>query len=52
MHYIGLQIEDFLQAIRDDRDPLVTGRDGRAVVELFTAIYRAGREGAVVKFPL
>ncbi len=51
-HYIGLQIEDFLQAIRDDRDPLVTGRDGRAVVELFTAIYRAQREGVAVKFPL
>ncbi len=52
MHYIGLQIEDFLQAIRDDRDPLVTGRDGRAVVELFTAIYRAQKDGVTVKFPL
>ena len=49
MHYIGLQIEDFLQAIRDDRDPLVTGRDGRTVVELFTAIYRAGRDGVAVR---
>lgn len=52
VHYIGLQIDDFLQAIRDDRDPLVTGRDGRAVVELFTAIYRSQAEGAIITLPL
>jgi predicted dehydrogenase len=28
--------------------PLVTGADGRAVVELFTAIYRSNREGRPV----
>ncbi len=49
VHYIGLQIEDFLQAIRDDRDPLVTGRDGRAVVELFSAIYQSQQTGAIVR---
>ena len=31
--------------------PLVTGEDGRAVVELFTAIYRAGREGRAISLP-
>lgn len=44
-HYHGLQIQDFLRAIREDRPPLVTGQDGRAVVEMFTAIYRSNREG-------
>ncbi len=43
-HYHALQIQDFLQAVRDDRPPLVSGADGRAVVELFTAIYRSQRE--------
>ncbi len=43
-HYHALQIQDFLRAIRQGRPPLVTGADGRAVVELFTAIYRSNRE--------
>jgi predicted dehydrogenase len=49
VHYHTLQIADFLHAIREGRPPLVTGEDGRAVVELFTAIYRSGREGRPVK---
>ena len=48
-HYHALQIADFLAAIRDGRPPLVTGEDGRAVVELFTAIYRSSREGRPVR---
>ncbi len=44
-HYHSLQIDDFLQAIVDDRPPLVTGEDGRSVVALVQAIYRSNREG-------
>lgn len=44
VHYHALQIQDFLHAIRESRQPLVTGEDGRAVVELFEAIYRSNRE--------
>jgi len=47
-HYHGLQIQDFLRAVREGRPPLVTGEDGRAVVELFTAIYRSNREARPV----
>jgi predicted dehydrogenase len=47
-HYHRLQIQDFLRAIREGRPPLVTSEDGRAVVELFTAIYRSNREGRPV----
>jgi predicted dehydrogenase len=47
-HYHALQIQDFLREIREGRPPLVTGEDGRAVVELFTAIYRSNREGRPV----
>ncbi|MFL5244473.1 MAG: Gfo/Idh/MocA family protein [Gemmataceae bacterium] len=43
-HYHRLQIQDFLRAVREERPPLATGDDGRAVVELFTAIYRSNRE--------
>ena len=52
VYYIQKQIEDFLQAIKEGREPLVTGEDGRRTVELFTAIYRSRRDNAPVKFPL
>jgi UDP-N-acetyl-2-amino-2-deoxyglucuronate dehydrogenase len=51
-YYMKLQIEDFLKAIEEEREPAVTGDDGRNVVELFTAIYRSARDNAPVKFPL
>lgn len=51
-HYHALQIQDFLRAIRQDRAPLVTGEDGRAAVELFTAIYLSNRERRPVSLPL
>ena len=51
-HYHRLQDQDFLQAVLQDRDPMVTGVEGRKTVELFTAIYRAGRDRRPVKFPL
>lgn len=50
--YMERQIEDFLDALENDREPLVTGYDGRRTVELFTAIYRSTRENRPVKFPL
>jgi len=46
------QIEDFLQAILEDRKPLITGEDGRITVEIFTAIYRSTRDRKPVKWPL
>lgn len=52
VHYMKLQIEDYLDAIENGREPLVTGSDGRKTVELFTAIYRSTRDGSPVKFPL
>lgn len=52
VYYIERQIEDFLHAIKEDRDPLVTGEEGRKTVELFTAIYRSQRDNKSIKFPL
>jgi predicted dehydrogenase len=51
-YYHALQVQDFLTAIRDDRPPLVTGREGRIVVEMFTAIYRSNDCRRPVKFPV
>jgi predicted dehydrogenase len=52
VRYIQLQIEDFLKAIEENRDPLVSGEAGRRTVELFTAIYRSSRDNMPVKLPL
>lgn len=52
VYYMERQIEDFLDAIANNREPLVTGEDGRRTVELFTAIYRSTRDNKPVKFPL
>ena len=51
-HYHALQIRDFLQAIQEGRPPMVTGEQGRIVVEMFTAIYRSNRERTPIRFPL
>ncbi|SCM56428.1 Gfo/Idh/MocA family oxidoreductase [Petrimonas mucosa] len=52
VYYMERQIEDFLLALEENRDPLVTGEDGRRTVELFTAIYRSNRDNLPIKFPL
>jgi predicted dehydrogenase len=51
-YYHELQIQDFIQAIIDDREPMISAEDGRKTVELFTAIYRSQNENQVIKFPL
>lgn len=50
--YLERQIEDFLNALEENRQPLVSGEDGRRTVELFTAIYRSTQINAPVRFPL
>lgn len=51
-HYHQVQIADFLDAIREDREPAITGREGRITVEMFTAIYRSARDQKPVTFPV
>lgn len=51
-HFHKIQIGDFLDAVREGRDPEIDGLAGRRTVELFTAIYRSGRDRRPVKFPL
>jgi len=51
-HYHKMQLADFLDAVSEDREPLVNAEAGRHVVELFTAIYRSQLEHAPQRFPL
>lgn len=52
VYYMQLQILDFIDALKVDRDPSVTGEAGRKTVELFTAIYRSSYINAPVRLPL
>lgn len=47
-----LQIQDFLNAIIDDRPPTVTGADARRSLETILAIYQSSRTGQPVPLPL
>ncbi len=42
------QIEDFVQAILEDRSPAISGDEGRRAVELIQAIYRSAETGQAV----
>lgn len=46
------QVEDFAGAIRERREPVVTGRDGRAAVEMVEAADRSAASGVAVALPL
>lgn len=47
-HYHALQLDDFLSAVSESRQPLVTVQDGRRVVELIEAIYRSNNERRIM----
>lgn len=47
-----LQHQDFIDAVIQQRPPLVDGAAGRKTVELFTAIYRSNRDNKPIRFPL
>lgn len=38
------QFEDFIEAIRENREPRIDGSEGRAAVAIITAIYKSARE--------
>jgi predicted dehydrogenase len=46
------QLADVVAAVREGRDPLVTGQDGRNAVELVTAVYESAIERRVVDLPI
>ena len=45
-------VQEFIDAIREDREPSVTGEDGRAAVELCLAARESAKQGCAVDLPL
>ena len=43
---------DVIDAIENDREPLVNAEAGRSALELVLGIYKAAAEGTTIKFPL
>jgi predicted dehydrogenase len=50
--YVRQQNRDFIMAVAENREPLVTAAAGRKTVELFTALYQSSKERAAVRWPL
>jgi UDP-N-acetyl-2-amino-2-deoxyglucuronate dehydrogenase len=46
--YHVLQVQDFLRAILEDRDPAITGAEARKSLEIILAIYESSRTGLPV----
>ncbi len=46
-HYI--YVDDIIQAVKEDREPLVPGEEARKAVDLLLAIYKSARTGKEVK---
>jgi UDP-N-acetyl-2-amino-2-deoxyglucuronate dehydrogenase len=49
-YFFSRQIEDFVQAIIEKVEPMVTGEDGREAVRLIEGIYKSGRDHLPVIF--
>jgi myo-inositol 2-dehydrogenase / D-chiro-inositol 1-dehydrogenase len=45
------ELKHFIECVREDKEPLVTGEDGRAVLEMMYAAYHSARTGQRVKLP-
>jgi myo-inositol 2-dehydrogenase/D-chiro-inositol 1-dehydrogenase len=45
------ELKHFIQCVREDQHPLVTGEDGRAVLEMMYAAYQSAGTGARVNLP-
>ncbi len=45
------ELQHFIECVREDKTPLVTGEDGRAVLEIIYAAYASARSGAKVALP-
>jgi len=45
------ELTHFIECVREDKEPLVTGEDGRAVMELIYACYASAKEGRKIDLP-
>ena len=47
-----LQIRDFVEAVKEDREPFVSGLEGRKSLEIIRGIYKSVKNERSVKFPV
>lgn len=47
-----MHIEDMVQAIRENRDPVIPGEQARHAIEIILAIYESARTGREITLPL
>lgn len=45
------EMQHFTECVRDDREPIVTGEDGRAVLEIVMAAYASAGQGRKIELP-
>ena len=45
------EMEHFVDCVKNDKEPLVTGEDGRAVMEIIFAAYESAGTGKKVQLP-
>ncbi|WP_423147940.1 Gfo/Idh/MocA family protein [Rubrolithibacter danxiaensis] len=45
------ELKHFIECVREDKTPLVTGEDGRAVLEIIYAAYASAGEGRKIELP-
>src|SRR5947208_15216392 len=45
------ELKHFIECVREEKQPLVTGEDGRAVLEIMNAAYHSARTGQRVPLP-
>ena len=45
------ELKHFIECVRENKQPLVTGEDGRAVLEMMYAAYKSAASGVKVKLP-
>jgi predicted dehydrogenase len=45
------ELQHFIRCVRENEKPLITGEDGRAVLEMIYAAYASARSGAKVALP-
>lgn len=48
----AIEIHDMIEAIRDDRDVVLPGREARKALELILAVYRSAETGREVEMPM
>jgi scyllo-inositol 2-dehydrogenase (NAD+) len=49
---LRLELEEFFTALREDREPCITGLDGKKALEIVLAAYRSAEDGKIVRLPI